>query len=430
MKNIFKEKDVETTTDDIDPFHINSHNLTILNTWKKFPKKLLWMFISAFLFNLGIATFLAKAGTVASGTSALIQVITYTFESLRQYFAIFYLLINLPFIIIFWKKNSRLFMILTLYWLLFQIVSEFFFYGFDPNKPYVIRDWLQHDFSIYYTSYDLDGTKISWSVYPSGNFSGSSLVNELGQPIGSDIVGQWQNWTLQKDVINESTQQVVLKAGAHGWTYFRNLNPHLNMNVETWPVIIYTLGGSVLGGLAAAIAWKHSGSTAGSDIFIYYISRVKKMSVGKVSFRIACCFAAFSIIVIGILEYTGSVLDHPWDSSVYLVRCISTVFYIGFYNLIINFIYPKYKKVKIEIYSSKINDICVHFKDINYWHAYSIIKQTSGFTQQENSRIETIALFLEQNEILREIHKVDPKAWINVIPVLNVKGKFNTQKVE
>ncbi|QJR44419.1 YitT family protein [Mycoplasma miroungirhinis] len=416
MKNIFKSKQ-KTTIDDVSPFNLNPHHLTILNIWKKFPTKLWWMFVSAFLFNLGIATFLAKAGTVASGTSALIQVITYTFESLRQYFAIFYLLINLPFIIIFWKKNSRMFMILTLYWLLFQIISEFFFYGFDSSKPYVIRDWLQHDFSIYYTSYDLDGSKVTWTVYPNGNFD------------APNIIGKWQNWTLQEDVFNDSTKNLV-KAGVHGWTYFKELNPHLNINIETWPVIIYTLGGSILGGLAAAIAWKHSGSTAGSDVFIYYISRVKKISVGKVSFRIAACFATFSIVVIGILEYTGNVLDHPWNSSVYLVRCLSTVFYISFYNLIINFIYPKYKKIKIEIYSSKIDVICAHFKAINYWHAYSIVKQTSGFTQQDNQRIETIALFLEQNEILREIHKVDPNAWINVIPVLNVKGKFNTQKVE
>ena len=50
---------------------INPHNINLLNIWKKDPKKILWMFISAFLYNIAIATFLKKASSVASGTSTI-----------------------------------------------------------------------------------------------------------------------------------------------------------------------------------------------------------------------------------------------------------------------------------------------------------------------------------------------------------------------
>ncbi|SYV90774.1 Uncharacterised protein, partial [Metamycoplasma alkalescens] len=77
---------------------------------------MLMVFISAIMYNIAIATFLAKAATVATGISAIVQAITLTFSKLAPYFAYIFFALNLPLIIIFWKKNSRLFMVLTTYW--------------------------------------------------------------------------------------------------------------------------------------------------------------------------------------------------------------------------------------------------------------------------------------------------------------------------
>lgn len=79
---------------------------------------------------------------------------------------------------------------------------------------------------------------------------------------------------------------------------FRFSNP-------TWPIIIYSLIGAVCAGAAAGIAWKNSGSTAGSDIIVYYVSRVKKQSIGFISTIVALIFAAVSIVLIGLLEFFG-----------------------------------------------------------------------------------------------------------------------------
>ncbi|WP_438341330.1 YitT family protein [Mycoplasma sp. 3341] len=406
-------------------FDVNPYNVNFLNVWKKFPKKLAWMFISALLFNIGIAFFLGKAATVASGFSALIQSLTYTLDFLRSYFALLYLCLNLPFIIIFWKKNSRLFMILTTYWLIFQVISELIFNGVGQNYP--IKEWLDNDFSIYYTRHSLgqnNETHIAWNVY-SGTF-----YNVQVDEFGNKIVGTWKSWKLVSDIKDSSGNIIHASGSLKGWKEFSALNPNFNVSVETWPIIIYTLAGALLGGTAAAIAWKNSGSTAGSDVIIYYISKVKKMSVGKVSFFVACMFAGFSILMIGGVELGGLVKDHPWNLSTFVVRVISTILYIGVYNLLITFIYPKYRKIKITIYTTKINEICEHFKAINYWHGYNIVKDRSGFTGMEKERIETIALFLEQQILEKEILKIDPKAWISVQPIMRIRGDFDTKTVD
>ncbi|MBN0919103.1 YitT family protein [[Mycoplasma] gypis] len=428
----------------IDLTDLNPQGLTFWNIWVKHPKKLAWMFISAVLFNIGIAFFLGKAATVASGVSAIIQSLTYTLDFLRNYFALLYLAINLPFMFFFWKKNSRIFMILTMYWLLFQVVSEFIFSGFSSSHPYVVRDWLNDKFSIYYLRNTVGGEadKIAWNVY-SGTF-----INGQQDAFGNHVIGTWKHWTLmggniyqtpegikyiQSDALSSvdfSNNTLLVSQGQTGWHNFGKANPNFDISVETWPIIIYTIAGAILGGLAASIAWKNSGSTAGSDIIIYYISKVKKMSVGRVSFFVACLFAGISIIAIGGVELGGVVNDHPWNMAAFVVRVISTLVYISVYNILISFIYPKYKKIKIDIHTTKVEEVCAHFKEINYWHGYSVVTMKSGYTGKESTKIETIALFLEQSIIEQEVRKIDPNAWIGITPVVNVKGIFNTNKVD
>lgn len=98
---------------------LNPNNINLLNVWKKEPKKILWMFISAFLYNIAIATFLSKASSVASGTTALAQIITFLVPQANSFFGLLYVVITIPLMFAFWKKNPKLFMVLTFYWMAF-----------------------------------------------------------------------------------------------------------------------------------------------------------------------------------------------------------------------------------------------------------------------------------------------------------------------
>lgn len=80
---------------------INPHKINLLNIWQKYPKKVLWMFVSALLYNLAITVFLKKAATIASGTSSLAQIITFTVPSTENFYGLFYVLINMPLMFIF-----------------------------------------------------------------------------------------------------------------------------------------------------------------------------------------------------------------------------------------------------------------------------------------------------------------------------------------
>ena len=343
---------------------LNPYKVNFFNIWVKAPKKLVFAFLSALLYNLGVAIFLSKAATVASGVSAIVQGLTYTIEVTSKYFAFIYLGLNIPLVLAFWNKNQKMFMLLTMYWLLFQVIIQSIFL----IKP--VGNFLDK-ISIFYTNWTSPGT--SW--------------NNL------------QPWR----VYHDST---------------------------TWPILVYTLIGGACAGTAAGIAWKNSGSTGGSDIIINYVSRMKKKSIGKVSTVVALIFAAVSIFVIGLVEGLRVNPKKTWNPGAFLLRVICTILYIFIFNGLIELIYPKYKKIKIEIYTYKGAEIIAHLQSINYWHGYNYSSVTSGYSHQEVFKIETNALYLEQNLIKNEILKIDPNAFISITIINKIIGSFNTYKVD
>ncbi|WP_373436478.1 YitT family protein [Metamycoplasma equirhinis] len=445
----------------IDPKSINPYNLNFFNIWIKFPKKMFFIFVSAILYNVGVATFLAKAATVATGVSALVQSITYTITVTAPYFAYIYLAFNLPLIIIFWKKNSRLFMLLTTYWLLWQVVFQSFL--LIPS----IRDFFDK-ISIYYINWYSPKSGygnslkalISWDVYGNYAVKYQELFNKFNNlpPIVfknhatysiseiQSIIQAYANktsWNLLslEDVTNlweemKSTKYSLGNLGEYTILEIAQLSKFKlelanGFNNPTWPIIVFTVIGGIAAGSAGGIAWKNSASTAGSDFIVYYVSKMKQKSIGQISTIVALCFAGFSILLISALEIAGILSNgKPINYGALLLRAICTIGYIFLYNSLLEIIYPKYKKIKIEIYTKRADDVIRHFKEINYWHAYNIDHLTAGYTNTETVKIETFALYLEQNMIRYEVLKADPDAWITVTKIHNIFGGLDTSKIE
>ncbi|MBN0919102.1 YitT family protein [[Mycoplasma] gypis] len=366
-----KQKAKQTWQEEMNPYNVN-----FINVWRKFPKKLFFIFLSAVFFNLGVATFLSKAAVVATGTSSITQIITFTMNWDR-YFGYFYVLVNLPIMIYFWRKNPRLFMVLTAYWLVFQVVTQAFF-GEIPQ----INKFLKETITIYSPK-----DHNYWVAF-----------NHPLQGKGSYYDGQ------------------------------------------TWPIFVYAIIGGVLDGFASAIAWKQGACIAGSNVIVYYISKVKKASVGKIGFIVSMLFATFSICVLGTLEIFQKIPTRPWNylhdsitdnsTTKMIVRVLCTVIYIGVYSFVIDRMYPKYKKIRIEVYSNKLERISEKLKRIEFNHSWNIYYGISGKTHKDLGRIEISSLFLEKDWIIAQIRSVDPNAWIGVIPMSDVKGKFDTSFID
>ncbi|WP_330463407.1 DUF2179 domain-containing protein [Metamycoplasma gateae] len=413
------------------PYDLNPYGATFFNVWKKFPKKMLMVFISAILYNVAIATFLAKAATVATGVSALVQALTFTVSATSPYFAYIYFGFNLPLIIIFWRKNSRLFMILTTYWLLWQVAFQSILligpvgHSFDKVSIYYIN-WLSPNGGNYQNSLR---SLIPWEVY--GTYSNSYRnLFEWSRPEFIDGIYYFKNNALEVAVSKELGYiKYITEVQFEQLMKFKDMISRGFAN-PTWPIIVYAVIGAGMAGVAGGIAWKNSASTAGGDFIVYYVSRVKQKSVGHISTIVALIFGAFSITTITIVELLGVSPDRPFNAAGLLLRVLCSISYVFIYISFIELIFPKYRKIRLEIYTKTPEKIIERFKLIRYWHGYNIDKLISGYTDTETVRIETFALYLEQNLIKNEILLADPNAWITVTKVHNIIGKFDTSKVE
>lgn len=417
------------------PYDLNPYGVTFFNVWKKFPKKMLMVFLSAILYNVAIATFLAKAATVATGVSALVQALTFTVSVTAPYFAYIYFLLNLPLIIIFWNKNSRMFMILTTYWLLWQVAFQSVLL-IGPVGHFF------HKISIYYVNWISPSESnftndfkslIPWDVY--GTYANSyhnlfDWMNSLPTPNSEGLYILDLNNSLHAGISRELGYiSHLTQSQFEQLSHFKHLIGN-GFGNPTWPIIVYAVIGAGMAGIAGGIAWKNSASTAGGDFIVYYISRVKQKSVGHISTIVALIFGAFSIVTITIVELLGISADRPFNVAGLLLRILCSIAFVFIYISFIELIFPKYRKIRIEIYSKTPEKIIDRFKLINYWHGYNIDKLVAGYTNTETVKIETFALYLEQNLIKNEILLADPNAWMTVSRVHNIIGKFDTSKVE
>ncbi|MBN0970989.1 YitT family protein [Mycoplasma phocoeninasale] len=351
---------------------LNPLKINILNIWKRYPKKVLWMFVSAFLYNVAIAVFLKKAATIASGTSSLSQIITFLAPSTEQFYGLFYVLVNLPLMIFFWWKNPRMFMVLTYYWMLFQVGIQLIFIDYNGASPIV--KFINEGLSIY----NPNGKGSYWDPY--------------GKE-GTNVVGKvW--------------------------------------NKETWPVIVYASLGGVCEGFASVIAWTQKGSIGGTSVISNYIASKTKKPIGNTFLIVALCFSSFSTIVVGSLESVGYIKGHPWRPEQFIVRIMGTFIYLFLLTFIVNKFYPKYKKVKIDIHTKKPEIVAEAFKKFGYVHAFNIFYGVGGYSHTEFGKIETVALYLERDTIINEVKRVDKNAWITISNIHGLVGEFDTSYVD
>ncbi|WP_117275047.1 YitT family protein [Mycoplasmopsis edwardii] len=370
-------------------YNTKKEKLSIQILFKRYWYKVLLLLVAAAIFNAGIQIFLNRAETIPSGVTGIPTLIQYVAKDTKKYFALIYLGCNIPLFLLFGFKIKKSFVILTLIFMIFQILTNLIF-----TQP-TVAQWFEENIK---------------------------------------LTEKYDSYT--------------------GWSN-----------------LIYTFIGAMFVAVGIAISWKAGGSTGGTDIVGYYFSTKSKKSVGQVLSIIGFTTAIIFLVIFAFIkpnylkeeplsiekvlalptneyvelhDYKGiaqeeaavtqryQLLYKNWkESRIYFgMREVSTFFYILVTNIVINILYPKYKKVSLTIVSSNPEKVLAYFKLINYWHSYRIEKYTSGYTGKEGYKIETVMLLLETNNIISDLKKIDSKIWISIKGVSNIVGSFTTDFVE
>ncbi|MGX9388933.1 YitT family protein [Mycoplasma sp. 327] len=434
---------------------LNPQQVTIFNIWKKYPKKVIWMLLSAFLYNIAITVFLRKAATIASGTSSLSQIITFTAPATAQFYGLFYVLVNLPLMFVFWRMNPRMFMVLTYYWMLFQVIVQLIYIEYDGRGSNPIVNFINQKISFYnpvgennfyWAPFGID-TRVVSKLYNNGQskeilkvLQGENLTIEFDKG-AKEVIAYFQNQYAPKDlnlIVKNITDSALVEQFKIGKVSLLGSIPLLLKDTkiygvydgQNWPVLVYAIMGGASEGFASIVAWRQKGSIGGTSVISNFIAYKNKKPVGNVFLMVAICFSSSSTIIIGSLEFSGNITGHVWNSGLFLVRILGTISYLLVFSTLVNKFYPKYKKVKIEIYTRYPEIVAEQFKKIGYAHSFNIFNGVGGFSHEEFGKIETVALFLEKDIIMEQVKKVDKSAWITTSNIHNISGVFDTSFVD
>ncbi|WAM08762.1 DUF2179 domain-containing protein [Mycoplasmopsis cynos] len=120
------------------------------------------------------------------------------------------------------------------------------------------------------------------------------------------------------------------------------------------------------------------------------------------------------------------VTKNAWSFGIYLSpNFVATVLTNVIYIIALNKLYPKFKLVRVEIFSlnksSEISTIIAQDKKIvtgitefRYFHG--------GYSKELLNVVTTITLFRQVNRIIKDVRKIDPDAFISVSNVKSIDG--------
>ncbi len=221
------------------------------------------------------------------------------------------------------------------------------------------------------------------------------------------------------NVIETSLFTELLSPQNAGFIY--DISKYVNENGGLLARVIF---GGVTTGLSAAIAFKGDLSTGGIDVIAYFIALKKRTSVGKYSVVMnACTLTLFTVL---------SCCQDGWAVAgvvgEHVARAVFSTVYLFVAGLVVDKIHTRNKKVKLEIVTDQ-EDMGT-FIISHLPHAATMIKGKGVYTDKDKYIFDIVISSYELNEAVKLIKKEDPNAFIEVIPLTQVEGRFYMRPIK
>ncbi len=171
-------------------------------------------------------------------------------------------------------------------------------------------------------------------------------------------------------------------------------------------ILLASIFGGILTGAGVGFCFRLGFSTGGTDIIILVIQKMTGKSAGQLGF-----------ILNGIILVMAGIM-YGWEMalysliSIYATTKVLDLFYIQQYKLTVNIFTKKEKEVVQGLLENNLRGVTVN------------ANLRGGYTNEELSSIVTVISKQELFFIKKVILDIDPDAFVNVQPTIEVMGKF------
>jgi uncharacterized membrane-anchored protein YitT (DUF2179 family) len=90
-----------------------------------------------------------------------------------------------------------------------------------------------------------------------------------------------------------------------------------------------------------------------------------------------------------------------------------------------NLVYPRHRKVRINISSTKMNEIIKYLKESKFHHPFALKEEHSIYSKKDNEILTTVIYYLEVNALLSSLEEIDKDIWVSIILVERTFGNFS-----
>ncbi len=180
-------------------------------------------------------------------------------------------------------------------------------------------------------------------------------------------------------------------------------------------------------GLSSAIAYKFETSAGGFDIVSYYVSLRKSTTAGKYSVIINAIIITMFYLIYGFggENGTGFAGFSTWATA---IACVFfSVVYLFTVMLVVDAINVRNKKVQIEI--NTVNSDLPRMLLARIPHGLTVVKAKGGYSGQDRILIYVVVSSLEVKSAIKLVKEVDPTSFVTVKSLIQVYGRFFSQKV-
>jgi len=214
------------------------------------------------------------------------------------------------------------------------------------------------------------------------------------------------------------------------WSAIRFLATYVDGNGGLFARAVFA---GVCTGLSSALAFKMDISAGGIDVLAYYIALKKGTMVGKYSVilnSITVFLFSLGTAALG-NPIVGSTFRAAWDPQ-WSAEAFGRIFYSALYMLVgmilVDSINVRNKKMKIEVITENKDLGGVLISCIP--HGATIVNATGVFTGQPRFIITMVVSSYEVKDVVKLVRKEDEHAFIQIVSLTQVFGRFFMKPVK
>ena len=181
--------------------------------------------------------------------------------------------------------------------------------------------------------------------------------------------------------------------------------------VITEDILLITIFGGMINGLAISVCLLMNATTGGTDFISIFLSEKKGMD-------------AFNIILVGnavVLLIAG--LLFGWDRALYSIifQYVTTT--------VIHVLYRKYQQITLFIVTDHPNEVCDIISEISH-HGATTWKGEGYYNHCERTLVYSIVSSAEADKVVKAIKEIDKAAFINLIKTQQLLGRFYRRRAD